>query len=683
MSDAAQSTLHVLADETVQPLDTYAAMEVEAPEAPANPLAPLTRAMRPRWLKWLMLSSILGGALGTTGFLTGTQTYESQSILRVHPREQGILFASGDDSVIKTFDSFIKAETAFVASPDVMAHAADMLRPAFPELTAEMRTSDLRGSIEIKRSESLIVLKTKSKDAAFVSAKLDAVTQAYMDLTAARKDAMTEARTEELVRREADLLAQLREIDRRTLEVGGEYGAGAIVKAHVEKIGQIDRLATRKAEVTRTLESMRSSSGAASADMNDEHILRATLLDRGLADLNIEIARHKAELATLRLRYTPQARVVQDKVNQIEILAAAQADRREQIQVLGQTGALTDQTEGGEEESLDAIQSLLEKVTLELDETRAEARDLNARRVELSFLEEERDEARRMLDQTRGALDVIRVESRNGSAGLVEVMSPAVQPDEPAEDSTKMQAAMGVMGGGALATMLMLGSGLASPRLRWSDGLGKASQGLPMLGVLPRGDQPGTPGFVRAMDRLSTDLQLRPGQPGRAAAKTGPLSIAVLRAGPGAATDLARGLAESFGRTELRVLLVDADAAGDAACDRVAGTAAKPRREGDLHVVDAGWNAGASSVPSLPQLRQRLADMGAGFDVVVLQGGSLLDHPSAPLLASISDFAVAELRIGDIRKHTDTALARMAGHPRFGAGLVIRNAHKRDPGLSA
>ena len=377
-----------------------------------------------------------GGVMGTTGFLTGTKTYESQSILRVYPREQGILYASGDDSVIKTYDSFIKAETAFVASPDVMARAADMLREDFPVLTEDMRAADLRGSLDIKRSESLIVLKTKSREAAFASAKLEAVTSAYMDLTAARKDALTETRTAELVRREADLLADLREIDRRTLEVGGEYGAGAIIKAHVEKIGQIDSLATRKAEVTRTLESMRSNSGAASADMNDEHILRATLLDRGLADLNIEIARHKAELATLRLRYTPRARIVRDKVNQIEILAAAQADRREQIQVLGQTGALTDQTEGGEEESLEAIESLLAKVSTELDETRAEARDLNERRVELSFLEEERTEARRMLDQTRAALDVIRVESRNASAGLVEIMSPAVKPEEPAEDSS-------------------------------------------------------------------------------------------------------------------------------------------------------------------------------------------------------------------------------------------------------
>ncbi len=416
----------------------------EAQELPAsNPLVILLRAMRGRWLSWLGLSTALGAAFGAVGFFNGIQTYESQSILRVHPRENSILYAPGDDSVIKTYDSFIKAETAFVASHDVMVQAATRLRTAFPELTGEMRVSDLRDSVEIKRSESLIVLKTKSRVATFAAGKLDAITAAYLELTAARKNELTESKTAELVRRESELLKRLMELDERRLKVGGEYGADAIIKAHVAKITQIDALSTREAEVTQTLQSMRQTGGAASADMNDEHILRATLLDRGLADLNIEIARHKADLATLQQRYTLNAHVVRDKVQQIEILATAQADRREQIQVLGQTGALTDQTEGGEQDSVEAIEKLLTKVSNELDAARVEARELNARRVELSFLEEERDETRRMLDETRTALDVIRIESRKSSPGFVELMSPAVMPEEPAKDTTKMQAGRG------------------------------------------------------------------------------------------------------------------------------------------------------------------------------------------------------------------------------------------------
>ncbi|WP_093156494.1 GumC family protein [Aliiruegeria lutimaris] len=639
-----------------------------AAEAPAtNPLAPLLRAMRGRWSAWFALSLVLGGAFGAAGFLSGTKTYESQAVLRVYPKEAGILYNSGDDSVLKTFDSFVKAETAFANSPDVMSRAAETLRADFPELTSEMTDSDLRQSVAVKRSDTLIVLDTKSKNAAFAAAKLRAVTDAYLSLKSEADGRQMRMRSSELTRREAELLEALRELDRRILEIGREYGSFAIAKAHSEKIAQIDTLATRKADVERTLASMRLNDGQASADMNDEHILRATLLDRGLADINIELARQAAELATLRERYTETSRQVRDKRAEIAILEKAMAERRNQIQVLGQTGALTDQSDAGDEDNIETIAALLAKVAGELEEARQEARALNAQRVELDFLEEERSETRRMLDDTRAALDVIRVESRKTSPGLTDIMSPAVTPDEPAEDSSKMQAAMGLVGGGMLASLLTLGLGLGSRRLRWSDELNLAAMGVDPLAVLTGDPDSDGARLAPEIDRLRTTLQLVPAR-STSAAGSG-RSLALLRTGSGGGTALAHALAESFSRTDLSVALLQIDPAQNAA----------PANAG-YHVERAFGDA--CSEMSLPRLRRRIAEMTARHDVVLIDGGNLQQTTSASLVASAADYAIVELRRGEDKQAARATLERASNRCPQGIGAVFSRARRGDPGLS-
>ncbi len=673
------------AEAVALPPDTWAPVEQNTPSA--NLLVGLMREMRCRWSLWVLVSTALAGGLGIAGYQMGTKTFASEAVLRVYPSETGILYASRDDSVLKTFTSFIKAETATVASHPVMSRAAHHLNEAYPVLTEGMQVLDLRGSIEIKRSESLIVLKTKSKDAAFAAAKLDAVTGAYLALSAETKlDAMHQ-RSAELLRREAELLAQLRELDRRRLEVGGEFGSGAIVKAHVEKVAQIDGLSTRRAEVERTLESMRRNEGGASADMNDEHILRATLLDRGLADLNIEIARHKAELATLRERYTPRARVVKDKQQQIDILEAAQADRREQIQVLGQTGALTDQTERGEEESLAAIEALLAKVTGELEAARKEARDLNARRVELAFLEEERDETRRMLDDTRSALDEIQIESRS-ETGLVELMSPAVVPVEPAEDSSKMQALLGAAAGWFFGTALIFGAALTRARVAWSDSLGKSAPEMQVMRVLGKGMASKGQSYAHAMDRLRTKIQLVPTAVGENEARKSARCLTVLRAGRGDARSVAQGLAKSFAHTDMKVLFIEADA--QAAPTDEKGwrdldlkNPVEPMQDEELYILPAGQRTAVEAQSSFSSLRKKLGLYDKKFDVIVIHGGAVTGSIDAELFASASDFTLAEVRRGDRKQVVAKALNAIFDRPRHGAAIVFSQAHNRDPGLAS
>lgn len=655
-----------------------------------NPIAGLARAMRGRWL-WTSVAALgLGAGFGALGALSGVQLYDSQAILRVYPQEANILYQTGDDSVLKTFDSFVKAETTYVASHPVMERATVSLKHQFPALAAEMTADDLTGSIEIKRSDSLIVLTTKSREADFAPAKLEAVITAYLDLKAETEAKRSAVRLGELQSRETELAARQAEIRARTLAVGGEFGIDALTKAHVEKVAQIDVLSARRSEVEATLASLRADAGTSSADMSDDEILRATLLDRALADLNYDRAKREAELSTLMLRYRPDSATIRNKLAEIAVIDLAMADRREQIKVLGQTGALTDTSNADPQASVDEIAALLEKVTEQLAAARIEARDLNGKRAELAALQEEAVDVRALLDDTRKALEIIRLEAGRALPGYSVVMSPPSGSDEPSEDSTKMNAAAGLAAGFALALAAALGLGLASGRVRHSDTLVRYAHLVPVLRVL-RPAQPGAP----EADSLRNALQLLPLRAPRlvGAARV----IAITRADHGSADGLALGLAQSFARAHVRTLLIDADMTGPGLSGRLAMTAASGWREAligqsaqpqafppfaALTILPVGMaadvDAGSTGVSAI---RSALSRLSQSVDLVILNVGSLRENPAAELLISAADLAVAEVRPNDRKAAIAARVAQLDSLPRQGAVFAFMGAQAGDPGL--
>jgi polysaccharide biosynthesis transport protein len=616
--------------------DIPAAAERTAPEA--NPVAGLLRALRGRWLVAFMVSGVIGPALAVGGYKTGDQLYSSQAILRLHPQESNILYRTGDDSVLKTFDSFAKAETSYVASHPVMEHAANALAVDFPELAADITGDDLTGSIEIKRNDSLIVLTTMSRDPAFAAAKLDAVLSAYFELKYAAENRMSGVRLEELQLRETELLARQQEIRAQMLEVGGEYGLDALARAHVEKVAQIDALEGRLAEVTATLISLESDDVTQSADMSDQEIMRATLLDRALADLNFDRAKREAEMATLITRYPATSPQIRDKQAEIDIIDRSMAERRDQITVLGLTGALTDTISGDAQTSIDDIRALQEEVTGQLEEARSQARDLNGKQIELRGLVDEAEAMRDLLDETRQALEEIRLEAGHAMPGFAEIMSPASLPVEPAEDSRKMQTVMGLAAGLMLSVAGALLLGLMSRRTRYSDAMSRWSHLVPVAMVSARR----APLAVTA-DRLRDAAQLHPVRAPQLVGKA--RTVALVRLDSSPPDSLAHALAASFARARLRTLLIDADLATGTLTTTLGFEASPGWREAlsgqsphaipilaepHLSVLPCGQLAelhdGAVSVGAC---RVALSRLGEGYDVVVVNAGSMAETLSA------------------------------------------------------
>ena len=670
------------------------AVTLPEPPVPAeqNPLAGLVRAMRGRWLLAGLVAVVLAPVLATGGYLSGVRLYEGGAILRVFPQESNILYRTGDDSVLKTFDSFVKAETTSVASNPVMNRARLALIADWPALTTEMSTRDLAGSIEIKRNDSLITLNTKSRDAGFASAKVNAVIAAYLDIQAEAEAARSTVRLEELQTRETSLLARQTDIRRRTLDVGGEYGIDALGKAHVEKVAQIDALSERRAEVEATLAAMRTKTGDSSADMADNEIIRSTLLDRALADLNFDRAKRGAELSTLLLRYPDNTIIVRDMREQIAVLDRAMADRREQIKVLGQTGALTDTSGANAEASQAEIAALLEKVTGQLASVRAEARDLNGKRAELAALKEEADDVRKLLEETSNALEVIRLEAGRALPGYTAILSPATEALEPSEDSSKMMAAAGLAGGAGLPFALALLLGLMSGRVRHSDALGRFGHLVPVLRVSPRRH----PGATEP-DRLRNALQLLPLRMPHTAGKARVITFTRLDRGAPAAGALA--LAHSFAKAGTRVLLVDADlgrATPGTGISRMLGlegasgwrelllgqsVALVPLADG-LSVLPIGFDPRLTDASAgIGAVRKALATLTADHDLILICTQSPGDSLMTELLLSASDLGLAEVCPADRKAAIAAHVLRLDNLPRQGGGLVFTQAKTGDPGL--
>ncbi len=659
-----------------------------ATAAPENsPVAALMRAMRGRWKRVAVGAAALGPVLGALGYLSGTQLFEAQAIVRVFPQEATVLYRTGDDSVLKTFDSYVKAETSYIASPPVLDRATHSLTTRFPLDAGKMTASDLGGSIEVKRNDSLITLTTKSRSATFAAEKLQAVATAYLALHAETEAASSALRLAELQAREAQLTARQAENQAAMLAVGGEYGADSLGKAHADKVAKI---AARRDEVEGTLAAMKTESGESSADMANADILRSTLLDRALADLNFERAKREAELSTLRSRYHESSALVRDKRQELEVIDRAMTDRREQIKVLGQTGALTDTSAANAEQSLAEIQAVLAKVTAQLDAARAEARDLNNRKIQLITLTTEAEGVAGLLEDTRQGIEIILVEAGKALPGYSVLMSPPMVPTKPASDTTKLRAVAGLGAGVMLALLGNLLMGLLGGGVQYSDALRRHSHLAPVKTVAPAG-----PRRKSDADRLRNALQLHPlrvpptGDPARI--------ITLTRLDTGAPDELALALALSFAEARSRTLLIDADTRdsslttrlGQQAApgwrDALAGKSSPPIRyfaSGYLDILPAGDPDGMADADiGIGTVRAALAMAKTRYEVVIVLCGALSDSIAAELLLSASDLTVAEVRPQDRKTAVAQHIAKLDSLPRQGGVLTFTRARPGDPGL--
>ena len=372
--------------------------------------------------------------------------------------------------------------------------------------------------------------------------------------------------------------------------------------------------------------------------------------------------------------------------------------RRKQLTTLGATGALTKAGESSDVESLKALRALKQRLESRQDGLRDEAKLLNSRLISLSFLEEERNEVRNLLEDTRSALDAVRVESHNALPGTAVVKARGSIPDSPASDKRRASAVVGAGSGVAGTLGVFVLFGLVFRRYRLSDELDVLESTATVVGVLPAvsHDPPFLNGhFTHAIHRMRSELELQ----ARSRSGARVITVAAADVGSGAST-VALALARSCAEARLRTLLIDADLV-DAATTGTLGLSQLPgvresvldnESEGliasslntNLAVMPAGVNTDIMDENLSSESLSRILRRGrTKYDVVILDVGPFADRIAACLGAAHADQVVLVTRPGT----TASRLGRLVDElHRIAPGrvsLALNFASAGDPALTA
>ncbi len=621
----------------------------QAETAQPDVMQMLLAALRGRLLIGAAIGALLGIVCAVLIFLGVTPLYQSQGLMRMVARESKILYADADDSRVRLFDAFVAAEVNYLGSRPVLERTMLKLQTQeVPDTPADV--GELSKMLQVTGLKGLVSIVGKSQSASTAAAVVNSLLDAYVELRLEQSEGHQNFRAQELATREKSLLEHLQSIDRTILEVGREYGPDAITKEHVNKISQIGEAEHRIDELTTTINQLETVGYSLDADTGDAEIKRSMLLDNSMASMTYDRAKRAAELVTLAKRYRPDHPKVTSVTAEIEVLDRAIEERRAQIATLGKTGALT---QGGQKEkqSVEELRALLSKLQERRKSLEAEALDLNARINRLGYLKEERSQARVHLDQTRGALEEVRVESRNSSPGVTEVVARGSVPDRPFEDKRKAMAAVGFMGGLGLGFALVALWGLLRPTVRNERDVASLGPSVVSAGALMTAEDP-----VHGL-RNMLHLALSRHESGRGRI------VAVIGGGRDqGVTTLARALAHSFHHAGSRTALVDGHL-GKPDLSEISGAAdgrgltdwILGRRADDLPLTEsagitllpAGSNRAIRDHSLSPHdVRDAMEKLADDHDMVIADCGAAKQVLSSTLFAAHCDAVLMVLRRG-------------------------------------
>jgi uncharacterized protein involved in exopolysaccharide biosynthesis len=570
-------------------------------------------------------------------------------MMRIIARESKILYEDSDDSRLRLFDSFVAAEVNYLSSRPVLERTlAKLQSQSIPNVPEDV--GDLAKMVQVTGQKGLVTIVVKSGIGATAASVVNGLLDSYNELRIEQSAGQQNFRAQELTTREKNLLGQLEAIDKTVLEVGQEYGQDAIAKAHVNKLTQIDDISRRIDELTTTINQLETVGYALDADTGNVEIQRSMLLDNSMASMTYDRAKKAAEAVSLAQRYRADHPKVISARAEIEVLDKAIGERRDQIATLGKTGALT-QRDQSEKQSVEELQALLAKLQERRTSLENEALDLNARMVKLAYLKEERSQTRSHLDQTRGALEEVRVESRNSTPGVTEIVARGSVPDRPFEDKRKPMALVGLMGGIGIGFALIALWGLLRPTIRSEKDLKALAASVAPVGSFASADDP-----VHALrNMLHIALSRQEAARGRI--------LAVIGAGPEqGVTTLARALAISFHQSGSRTALVDGHLAKPDMSELCGGPHEKGLTDwilgrrtdplpvtaaGGLTLLPAGCNAEIRDHSLSPRDVRHAMEMLAGdHDIVIADCGVAKQVLSSTLFAAQSDVVLLVLRRG-------------------------------------
>lgn len=671
----------------------------QAEPTPANPIRIVLRALRGRWLLAGLACMSFGVVFALVGYRATRPSYQTSGLVRVSPIAARILYQNDDNQLLPMFESFATAQISYLKSRPVLERA--LMDSRLAQAGWSNRPDDLVRlgdalKVERKDRSELITVSAQSIDSMIAMSLVNAVLDAYEDIYGENAEQKVSVKEQRLFSRESELESQLKDIDRRMLEIGHEHGIESIVKAHERKLAQLEEKDQKLVEIGGSIAQQEGSDAkGASIDAGDAGIIRLTVLDQAMADLMLDRARRSAALVTLRDRYQDSHPKVRQLSGEIVAIEQAIQERREQLSLLGKTGVLSGT---GMEEGAKTVDQL-KQLRTELEGSRnilaQEAVDLNRKKLLLSLLADERGQIRSMLEEIRRGLEQVRVESRSTLPGRIEVAVRASAPTKPIADMRVAFAAGGGAAGIVLGLLSVVLMSMLQQRVRYSEDLDEFEHRAPRLAVLPDLKQVAPVGddrIRRGLCDLRNQLQLR----SRGGARR---VIAVTSIGDGAGrTTVATGLAEAFAISGMRTAIIDADWLQSKVTEHYSLGNTKglrdaigcDRQEVEQHAVGTNklWivpigqdPAVADASTSWGSLQRVLSATATDRDVIIIDAGNWDAQLTARLTVAIADQTLFVIPRGQALSPVRTAIGQIHLQRPGQLFTVVNCAAPDDPAL--
>jgi len=668
---------------------------------PLDPLGIIQRALRGRELRILLLIGLTAFIAAAGAWLAIEPAYQSSGMIRVLPRESKLLYADSDDSRLRLYDAFVAAEVEGLrARPVLEAALAELQTQGETLMRVPRDVGDLAAMLGIVAKKGLISVAARSSDPVLSAAAVNAILAAYEAGNEAARRRHYDVRHDELSARAEELQKALTALNIEYLRVGGEHDAGTLAKAHTAKTAQLEVLEERISDLANTISQLQATGGVG-ADVGSIEIQRATLLDQATASMTYERAQRLAALQTLRGRYQSSHPKLRAAEGELAVLEGAIAERREQIATLGKAGALTDG--GGTQQSLADLDALKTRLLERRESLRTEAAELNHKLFRIGEIQVNRTRLSRLLEETKRALDEVQVESQNDLSRSVEIIVRGKVPDGAIEDKRK-PAALGAAVFGALGCFacVILGT-FAAGRIRFSDDLDARASKLLAAVVC---EEQGSAQIHSAARKLRNEFDLR--LPERI---DEPLVIGVLTSTAGAGgSAFTLAIGQTYAAAHRRVLLIDADPAGNGLSRQCGITAAPGLRAvaaGQLNLANAiattrtaegelldllaapppdkgafAVAAGAGEL-AIDDMRRLLEAARTAYDVIVVDLGIAAAGRQSAVGAALSDRIALVASSGTRRVRLNAMLALLERIAPDRSLLLLTRAQANDPAVAA
>jgi len=665
--DNPQGTIADVAPTDLQEVHAFV-QEEEATSS--NPVQAVLRIFRGTWMRIFVLGGLLGAGLAFLAFNFVSPSYVSNGLVRLVAKEPKILYADRDDSRLRLYDAFVSAEATYIQSRPVIERGFEILRDTVKDdPSATMRQKDFADMLTVKKQKGLIAVSAASADPGMAQRAVQSLLEAYVALHAEQNGSRQSLRARELEVRVLELEARQRRLSEELLEIGEEYDASSLAKAHLTKVTQLEELDIRIAELTNALLEMEASNGALDADTGDMEIKRATLLDRAMADMVFERAKRAAELEKLQMRYQDSHPKVATLAASLAVIDEAIETRRRLIATLGKTGAITGTDGAAKSQSVAELQALKRKLSGRRADLSKDAKTLNGKLIQLRRINAEKAEVSGMLGETRRILDQVILESRNNMPGSIEILSRGSLPDMPASDKRKQLAAAAFMAGGFMVLVAVFLLRQFSGVIRFSDDLGSLGSDAADSAIFAQKTEDGQ------IAAFLGDLQMSAAWP-----RQGAVILSIVRFDEDTrfpATQLASLAADQGYRTLLVLAAEDAGESESGFSDQIMKNAEfSAETLGSYDVVRYGGKPLVGGY-SVDRAQDWLARRSQQYDFILLYAGRPENHFSARVLPNLSDATIAVTRPGDQTRQIRRTFSRLRN-----LVPVFTDAKKNDPGLS-